>query len=238
MAKRRIPDSKSEFNDYQRDSTSHLEAGTPARGITLGLTTGELDDWKDYRDEWVLLYPTYTDTSKRTKTITQNVNDHMTNFRTFAEPLLNRISVSTALNNEDRTILNLPERDKTPTRKGKIEDTPLVGIKGIGGGQVKFRIRGNEDSTRASMHPMADFIEIKYSIAKEEPEETPPTEPGSDLPTVDTAKHYAISKKALFVIETGTGNTGKFIVAFVRWANASNPSLCGPWSLPIIGVIL
>jgi len=169
----------------------------------------------------------------------------MKNFMVFAEPLLNRISVSTALNNEDRTILNLPERDKTPTRKGKIEDTPLVGIKGIGGGQLKFRVRSDEDSTRASMHPLADYLEVKYFIVKNEPQNTPPPSPDNptppvkdSMPVLDDATSYAISKKALFVLELGNGNTGKFIVAFVRWANASNPSMSGPWSLPVIGVIL
>lgn len=242
VRKRRIPDSKSAFDTYLRDSTTHLISGTPRRGETLGLSATEVDDWEDYRDSWVILYPKYTDVTKRTTLVTQDVNQLMKDFSTFAEPLLIRISGSSALTNEDRGILNLPERDRTPSRKGKIEDKPMVSITSMGGGQVKFRIRGNEDSSRASMHPLADFAEIKYVLVKDKPEGdeggTPPPDERDGMPTPDKANQYTISKKALFTLDVGSSHTGHYIIAFVRWVNAGNAANSGPWTLPIIGVIL
>lgn len=163
----------------------------------------------------------------------------MKDFSAFAEPLLIRMSGSSVLTNTDRTILNLPERDKTPTAKGKIEDVPTVDITPLGGGQMKFRIRTAEDATRASMHEAADFIEVKYLIQGKEVTPPPTPDPGDGgLPTVDKATDYTISKKSLFVIELGTGYSGKILIAFVRYANASNPANSGPWTLPKVAVIL
>ncbi len=241
--RKRVPDAKGPFNAYLTGTTAHLETGTSPnrRGETLGLSTAELDDWIDFRDTWVPLFAKYNDPSQRTKTVTEDVNDTMDGFRLFAEPLLNRMSGSSALTNQDRDILHLPVRDKTPTRRGKIEDTPFVKIEAIGGGQMKFRVRTTEDGSRASMHPLADFLEIKYMILGFDPSApgTPasPPAPENSIPTADTAKNYSISKKALFILETGENKVGKFMIAFLRWANASNPANSGPWSLPVIGLI-
>ena len=137
-----------------------------------------------------------------------------------------------AITNQDREILHLPERDKSPTAKGKIEDVAIVDIKGIGGNQMKFRIRTEEDASRASVHEEADFIEVKYFIAS-----NTPVPGGPDFPTIEQATSYIISKKAIFILELPTGNTGKLLVAFVRWANASNPANSGPWTLPKYAVV-
>ena len=242
QSKRRVPDAKAPFNAYITGSTTHLETGTTPnrRGEVLGLSTAELDDWIAWRDDWEPLFAKYNDPSQRTTTVTKDVNDLMADFRLFAEPLLTRMSGSAALDNTDRDILHLPERDKTPTARGKIDTSPMVSIKGLGGGQLKFRVRIDEDASRASMHPLADYVEIKYVIQGEEPTGEPgPPEGGggSDFPSVEKATNYTISKKAMFVLDAGQTHTGKFIIAFVRWANASNPANSGPWSLPVIGLI-
>lgn len=235
--RKRVPEGKNPFDAYIKTTTTHLETGTPARGITLGLSIGELDEWKGYRDTWVLDFPKYQDTSQRTTTVTKGINDLIRDFSAFAEPLLTRMSGSSAINNQDREILHTPERDKTPTAKGKIEDVAIVDIKGIGGNQMKFRVRTEVDASRASMHEEADFLEVKYFIAGNNPNPNPV--PGSpDFPTIDQATNYIISKKAIFILELPTGNTGKILVAFVRWANASNPLNSGPWTLPKFGVII
>lgn len=247
-SRRRISNAKGPFDDFIRGATTHLATGTTPtrRGEVLGLTTAELDDWIGLRDDWVVLYPTYTDRNQRTTAITADVNNMMKDFRTFAEPLLNKISVSSVLTNGDRTVLHITERDKTPTRKGKIETVPSVTIRSLGGGQMKFRVNVDEDASRASMHPLADLIEVRYLVQTTEPTASPggpgvPPPPApqesAGFPSPDKATNYAISKKALFVLETGSSNTGKFIIAFVRWANASNPANNGPWSLPVIGLI-
>ncbi len=238
--RRRVPETKSEFDNYQKDSTTHLETGTPARGEELGLITAELDDWKDFRDDWVVLYPKYTNKNIRTTTITENVNTHIKSFALFAEPLLNRISGSAVITSDDRNALNIKERDKTPTRRGLISDVPIVGIKGVGGGRLKIKVRTDSDSSRASVHPLADLIEVRYMLVDEEPEVPgpgPAPDPGSGIPTPEKASHYFVSSKASFEIETGSGSLGKYVMAFLRWVNSSTPANNGPWTLPQIGLI-
>lgn len=238
----RVPETKSEFDSYQRDSTTYLETGTPPRGEELGLSAAELDDWKDYRDEWLVLYPKYTNKNTRTATITENVNAHMHAFAEFAEPLLNRISGSSAITADDRNALNIKERDKTPTRRGLITDTPIVGFKGVGGGRMKAKLRTDSDSSRASMHPLANLIEVRYLITRENPNKPGPTPvpeegEGTQVPNPGMAPYFFISSKASFEIDLGTDHLGSFVIAFFRWANSSNPANNGPWTLPQIGLI-
>ena len=239
--RKRVPEKKSEFDTYQKDSTLHLESGTPTRGSELGLSVGELNDWKDYRDAWIALYPLYTNKNTRTATVTENVNAHIEDFSAFAEPLLTRMSGSSVINATDRNVLRIKLRDKIPTRRGKIEDTPIVGLKGGGGGAIKAKLRSDSDSSKASMHELADLIEVKYLISNENPEApAPDPNPGNggpDLPNPEDAPHYFISSKANFEIPAGIAHRGKFFIGFFRWVNSTNSANNGPWTLPQIGLI-
>jgi hypothetical protein len=235
---RRVPDAKPKHNNYLNTSAKHLGTGTPRRGEELGLTAGETDDWIQYKDDWNPVWDKYIDPSQRTSAITLEINNRMKSFFTFSGPLLTRMSASTLLTETDREKLNLFEHDKTRTAKGKITDSAYVNISAMGGGFMKFRVRIAEDASRASMHPEADFIEVKWLVLNDNPSVPGPVPtPPAQIPTVDQANNYAISKKALFVLELGNNLAGKYILAFVRWANASNPANNGPWSLPIIGLI-
>lgn len=237
--RKRVPEKKSDFNDYQRNTTLHLETGTPPRGEELGLTTEELEEWQAFLAAWLVLWLLYSNKSTRTSTVIEDVNTHMKNFSEFAEDLLTRMSGSPLLGSVDRSVLNIKERDKTPTRRGKINDTPIVGLKGGGGGSVKAKLRSDSDSSKASMHELSDLIEVKYLIANENPEAPDPNPGGGgpDLPSPEDAPHYFISSKANFEISVGIAHRGKFFIGFFRWVNSTNPANNGPWTLPQMGLI-
>lgn len=236
--KRRVPDARAKFDDYLDTSADHVDSGTPRRGEELGLTAAETDSWVQQRDDWKPVYKKYVDPALCTGAIKLEIKNRMKNFTTFSSPLLNRMATSGLLNEVDRKKLNLFERDLVKTAKGKILDSPYAGIKSLGGGFMKFRVRVAEDGSRASMHAEADFIEVKWLILNENPNVPGPVPtPGPEIPTVDQTTHYAISKKALFLLELGNNLSGKYILAFIRWANANDPGKNGPWSLPVIGLI-
>jgi hypothetical protein len=237
--RKRVPETKDDFNTYELDSTELLETGTPRRGEVLGLTSDELDDWIAWRDSGIPLRKLYTNKNTRTKTVIDDMNAHMKGFSGFAELLLNRMAGSSALTNDDRNVLNIKERDKTATRRGKIDDKPIVGMTVIGGGQMKVRVRTTTDASRASMHDLADLIECRYVILTENPSPPGPVPPpsGLQIPQPADAPNQALSKKALFEIDFGTTNIGKYVVAFYRWTNITNPANNGPWTLPQIGLI-
>jgi hypothetical protein len=146
---------------------------------------------------------------------------------------------SSDITNEDRNVLNLKLRDKTITRRGKIDDKPIIGLSVIGGGQIKARVRTTTDASRASMHDLADLIEFRYFIANNNPSvpgPVPPPQTG-DVPLLSQATNTVISKRAIFEIDLGTDNIGKYLIGFFRWVNTTNAANNGPWTLPQIGLI-
>ena len=125
----------------------------------------------------------------------------------------------------DRTALNIPERDSEPTARGKIEVAPDVNITSLAGGFMKIRCRIDEDADRASMHPLADAIEMRYFIGTSAPA------------TAEDAPNSFISKKALFTFEAGSENGGQRLYIFCRYMNLSNQANNGPWTTVHSGTI-
>ena len=225
-----VPRTDPEFDQYIRNSTTHLlkDPGTPGSEPNferLGITVAQKDDWVAFRDDWVDVYPKFTDLNTSTKTIRDEKNKIRKEFIEFSEKPLLTISGSPNIALADRNALNLPERDREPTARGKITTAPDVNVVSLAGGFMKIRCRIDEDADRASLHPLADVIEMKYLIGTAAP------------PTVDDAPNNFISKKALFNFEAGTGNGGQRLYIFCRWVNQSNPANNGPWTTVHSGTI-
>ena len=218
-----------EFDQYIQNSTTHLLAvltpgGTP-NFERLGLSVAQKDEWVAFRDDWVIAYPKFTDLNNRTKTITDEKNKIKKDFIAFSENPLTTISASENITLADRNALNLPEPDREPTARGKIEVAPDVNITSLAGGFMKIRNRIDEDADRASMHPLADAIEMRYQVGT-----TPP-------PTAEDAPNTFISKKALFNFEAGSENGGQRLYIFSRYVNFTNQANNGPWSTVHSGTI-
>jgi hypothetical protein len=245
MSNSRIPEKDSDFDQYLQNTNTYNLAGSPVtNGARLGLAPAEISTWTTYRDQWVIIYPQYTNANTRTKTITNQKNTLKASFKEFAMPLLDRIAASSAIAEEDRSVYNLPLRDTTPTPRGVIADVPYVNLKAAGGGMIEVRVRTTADASRASRHPLADAVEVRYKIVSQSGGvNVPQPLPGSSNDTTPPATaadcpNTATSKKALFRIEAGQAHSGKKIYCFVRWANLSNPANSGPWSEVIQAVIV
>jgi len=124
--------------------------------------------------------------------------------------------------------LGLTIRDLEPTPRGKIDVIPYVNLKAIGGGEVQVRCRTERDQTRASMHPLADAVKVRYTLM-----------PVGEVPPEgqQTAKKSQVSRKARFTISLGDEQAGQRFYGFFRWVNLSNPANSGPWS-PVQTVIV
>jgi hypothetical protein len=242
MSDSRIPDSIAKFNSYINNTDDWLKAissGVITNRERLTLTAQNGTDWSGYRDDWRdNIYPILSDPATVTTTVKSQARTLRNSFRTFANPLLDIIAACPAAIAMDEKKFNLvlnANRDTTVTHKGKIEDVPIVSIKGIGGGQMKCRVRTTEDASRASMHELADLIEVRYMIGI--PNNPGPIPNPSDVPTVELATSSFISKKAIFIMELPPASAGKHLFAFVRWVNASNAQNSGPWTVVILAVI-
>jgi hypothetical protein len=216
-----IPRPNKNFDAYIMNSTRVLQQGTPATWQRLGLTATENTQWIDFRDRWEQQYKLYFNKALRTTVITNEKNKLRKDFIAFATPVLLKIAAHPALNTGDRLNFRLLERDRILTKRGRIEDVPMALMQPAGGGILNIRVRRETDNNRASRHPLADGIEMKYLIA--DVNATPPN-------SADDCVMNYISKKAIFRFQTKPGNAGKRIYAFFRWINLSNYENSGSWT--------
>jgi hypothetical protein len=226
----RVPSTDSKFDSYIRNTTEVLETGTPTGAVRLELTTTQAAQWLSYRDQWIDIYPKYTNTATRTASVTNTKNAIKKNFSVFAETALKRIEISENLTDDDRETFNLHKRDKVPTKRGTITDIPIGKLTGAGGGILEIRVRREHDATRSSMHPLADAIEFKYLILEDNKTDSDPKEGKDDVPNADDCPLSITSKKALWRTNLGAKARGKRIIGFLRWINLSNPENNSGWS--------
>lgn len=220
MKKRRIPQKKSDFDQYLQNTCSYLLLliDLITNWSRLGLTQLEMNKWEDFKNQWIALYPQYTNLDLKTSAIVKKINLLQNNATQFMMPLLDRIAANPATTVDDRYVFHISKRDKTPTPRGKIKTVPLFELTALGGGQFETRVRIKQDASRASMHPLADAYEIRYIIS-----DTAPT-------SIKELTQYSVKKHALDILEVGEENSGKTIYYCIRWINISNPKNSGPYS--------
>jgi len=215
-----VPGNDEEFNSYLPTSNTYLNASTggTVNYLRLGLSVTERNTWDTYvGSTWPPVWTKYTDDSQRTKAITLQKNNLKKEITEFMNLLLIRMATMPDVNETDINTMKLViQAPKVP--RGPINAVPYAGLESFGGARLQARTRTNEDSTRASMHPLADAIEMRYSIGTVAPV------------TPDAAPLFFISPKALFDFNVGVINGGKTLFAFFRWVNFSNPENNGEWT--------
>jgi len=196
----------------------------------LGLLDSQKNAWVSKADLLINKYTLTQSELTRTPALVNQRNALKAEFFEFAEPILKQIEGSLNLTLDDRDVFNIPMPDRTRTPRGPIGDSkPLVGLTLQGTGNVRFRCRVDEDSTRASRHPLSDGVEIKYALLNVG--DPPPV-------SVDACPNNFFSSKALFVLALGAGATGKKLYGFARWINSSNPANNGTWTLMFQALVL
>jgi len=258
----RIPQTDEPFNTYINSTADALAAGTPTTASRLGLSAAQTAAWGTYRSDWNTQYARYGNEALRTKGVTAVKNQIRKDFTAFASPLLTAMSVHPALTADDRLAFRLPEPDRTPTARAEIMVTPVGELHPLMGGKMQVRVRVSGDASRASRHPWADHVEMRYALLPAGAEvPTAPSRPEAPTPnptpdpllnpttgatsrvaqppaTAMECPHSAISTKAIFTLALGQEHSGKRMYAFFRWVNASNPAHSGGWSNAIHMLVL
>ena len=149
---------------------------------------------------------------------------------------------------------------------GEIKTAPIVALKALGGGKVRFSFKREDDGDRVSMHPDSTGIAIYFRFAPigaaplpvPEPTPTPtPTPPpaptagvsGSTdnrsearnadiagLPTM-TGYELEVSSRARYLRMVPMNRIGMVLHVFAQWINSSKPQNNGPYSMVATVVI-
>jgi hypothetical protein len=201
-----------------------------ANKVAWGIPNAAIDPLLVLQAEYEPLYDTIQDKKNRTSGQVAAYRDckkrYIKAWRAFHQE---RVLHNSLIPVEDKVILVGKERDTEPTPRGKIVTFPIIGLKGIGGGEIEVRARVTTDQTRFSMHPLADEVECKYIFVPTG--EMPPEDP-------DACPKTQGSKKARFIISCGVKNAGQSFYGFFRWANKTNPQNSGPWTTKAQGVVI
>jgi len=224
----RVPETIPEFNTYINDTDDRLQAINPDTTNPYwqdyGLTTQNKTDWNTKRLFWKnILYPKYSNPLTSTSVVKEDVRDFMESFRTFANPLLDKIEVSSIAGNAEEAIFNFTIGRAAPTRPTEpIQDTCIASIKGIMRGMTDISCRATEDSKRASIPESADSVLYSFAIVNT-PEET-------IINPDDSRMKKNISTRASFTLDLGAENQGKWVIIYFRWNLVRYPQFAGPWS--------
>jgi hypothetical protein len=223
--KQYIPVRDDDFFNFQ----GNLVNLVVANAVTWGIPPVEVADLSARRASYE---PLYTASQNKTTRTRADVLAHRQarklyekEIRDFAKAYL---MFNPLVTDEDRMDMALTIHDTEPSPNQPITDVPIIGLRGLSGGDIEVRCRARTDQTRASMHPDANVIDYRYSMV--ESGDVPPTDP-DDCPKGDS------QPKAKFVLRVGAKNSGKRLYGFFRWLNNRRPRQEGPWTAAISVVI-
>lgn len=234
-----FPETNDSFNTYFNLVFNYLNL--PGNTARLGISAVNLGELNTHKTSWDTLFPLSQSAATSTKQNRGERDDLRGEIEDTLRAIYDDIPES-VFNATDRSTLNLPLRDTTHTTRGAIADIPVADGKSVGGGMVQFRVRVTQDATRASRHPLADGIEMKYIIIN--PAAAPAPGGGSGTPTpgtpsggsaaapasADDCQLTHFSPKSIFKVSFGASAAGKTLYCFFRWANHTTPANSSGWT--------
>ncbi|MFI5219481.1 MAG: hypothetical protein ACHQNT_08315 [Bacteroidia bacterium] len=210
-----IPRKDAAFFMFQKVLSETCQANLAAWNISAAA----FNKLQTARTPYETAYQNKTNPATRTST---DVITHRTQrvsytrvLRTFVKE---QIAGNTLISNSARTGMSLKHIDSKKSRRPIIDASPMVKAITMNGGWISMDVRIATDSSRSSMYPLADAIEVKYIIAT-----VPPVSPGDCTQTF-------ISTKAKFIIKLDVADAGKKIFGYARYKNIRNDNKSGPWS--------
>lgn len=224
----RVPLTIPEFNDYINDTDERLQAvnlpGLNKYGIDYGLTVGENAEWRTKRLFWRdTLYPKYINPATSTSVVKQDVKDFMTGFRTFANPLLDKIAVSSIAGNTEEAIFNIDLELDTPTRTGVMSQEPGFKFEPSTHGVHNMRFMNPVDPTSQAM-PKGQKVLLERFVG----------EPNLPVANINFG-NAEITARFLHRVDYAEGDTGKTAYYRVTYVNTRGEK--GPQSAVFSKVI-
>ncbi len=251
MAKPRIDPAAIQVDLYLRNSNFRLQFEDLVthikRGITLGMLDTELTKLGEYRILWSNddpdnpgVYDRHINPATSTPVTTVEVQDFIKEFRTFMQPILNRISGSPKITAADRQVLHIAAPVTTHTIDlTQIPEFCFANPKALGAGDVSFKCKVDTSSSRAHKPEGADAIELAMRmdppILQKAPDGGDDSETVVVKPTMQSPNDATIREiitKCSFKKSYGVEKEGWVLNGFARWINTKHPEKNGKWTGP------
>ena len=170
---------------------------------------------------WNDLYALHSTGTTQTKPVNNKIKACQFSITKMLQIIYNDI-LRSIMTTEDYMVLNITIPKGIRTKRGLITSMPTAFLNSIGGGIIKFKVRWDTDTGRASMAPLADAIRVMGMILK----------PGDALPTDPQQCTITFtSKRAVFNHIFSLKEAGNRFVCFLQYVNQSDESKNGPVSV-------
>lgn len=219
MAKANYPTKFETFNTYVLTAVPYLDSNKARLNVSNDNMDGLNDLFSDTTGGtgWVEVYPLTTNRATSTGALRDRRDVLRKEIKDKLREIYDDVPMS-ALTETDRNTLRIFKRDTKPTKRGKITSAPDAAFTPLEGGEIRQRLRVDDDATRASIHPLADGWERVSKIGG-----TPPAD-------VSECPLKVSGTGALSTFDAGQENDGKRLYSFIRWINLSNAANNSPWS--------
>jgi len=207
-----FPTKDTERDEYYNRAIPYIDANK----VRLTVAPATATDAVNLLTNWNATYPQSKNPDTRTRTITNQKDQLISKIEEALRNIYADIPES-VLTDADRNTLNLKKRDTVNTPRPAINVVPFAKAQGEAGGLVEFICRTDSDSSRASVLPEADGIEVVFNVGGAQP-----------VSPSDCTRNF-FSSKAKFRISFDLSDAGKKVNCFVRWKNNSDPAKSGPW---------
>jgi len=214
-------------NAHATDSSS-CRITFQANWERLGLIEEVKQQWENDAALCVNKYQKANNPATATPNSIDEKNTAFAAFYEFSKGVLKTIEGSVNIVDADRNAFHIPLRDSTNTAREPIDDAPNTSVEAGAGCTVVFRHRTLTDASRASRHPLADCVEIRYVLL--DISAPPPATP-------EACPNVAMFTKAKHNMTFPTADAGKRLHTFSRWRNNNEPEKSGPWS-GLISIVL
>jgi hypothetical protein len=210
-----IPRKDNDFFNFQKVLSETCQQNMAAWNISATAFNKLQTTRTPYETAYKKITNRKTRTSVQVKEHRHQRNSYTRVIRTFVKE---QLAGNTAVSDSVRKGFRLKLLDNKKSRRSKIDTEPTVFVGTMNGAWMKIVCRVEHDSSRPSMHPLADAIEIKFIIGL-----TAPISP-------DECNQTFISTKAKFILRLHIADAGKKVFGYVRYKNIRNDEKSGPWS--------
>lgn len=217
MATDFIPDPDADFDEWQQNLLTHVNAG----GAAWAIPDPKVAALNTRQTQWATDYAAggkhvdRTDSQQLKKTQTRDVYEK--EIRDFIGEFIRKNSL---IDDDDRKAMKLTVPDTEPTARQQIDTAPSVRLIPKAGARFVVECRVKSDSTRVSRHKDADGVELAYIVA-----------PKNELPAnPNVTTESKLSGSARVRLELSIEDAGKSLHVFARWINTTDDSKNGPWS--------
>jgi hypothetical protein len=217
-----FPPKDADFNDY----VQHAEPYLIANKVRLKIDSIDTELLTNRFIAWNNVYPQSQDPERRTTAITKNKNIARKQLEAQIRKIFADIPKS-LLTVDDRTTLNLKERDTQPTPAPVPATIPLIELEGHQGHQVFVRYKqegGERGSSRRGAKP-AKISRLEFIYKTGDPAPANP----------EACNHVLDISRTPHKLRFEPTDSGKRFYGFARWVNTRNQP--GPWT-DLLSVII